>query len=55
MAAVSRLRGFQREMLKEQKKRQRAGAGEQTRLLEVLGMVTQQVTRRARLMRLEIQ
>ncbi len=53
-AVVSRLRGFQREMLKEQEKRGRTGTGEQTRLIEVLGMETRQVTRRARLIRLAL-
>jgi small-conductance mechanosensitive channel len=53
-AVVSRLRGFQREMLKEQEKLQQAGETEQSKLIEVLSMQTQQVTRRARLIRLAL-
>jgi ABC-type multidrug transport system fused ATPase/permease subunit len=50
-AVVSRLRGFQREMLEEQEKRERKGEAEHARLIEVLRTQTQQVTRRARLIR----
>jgi len=50
-AVVSRLRGFQREMLEAQEKLEKTGAVEEVRLLEVLRTQTQQVTRRARLIR----
>jgi Protein of unknown function (DUF2721) len=50
-AVVSRLRGFQREMLKEQQKLAHTGGVEEARLLELLSVQTQQVTRRARLIR----
>ena len=50
-AVVSRLRGFQREMLKEQQKLAHTGGVEEARLLELLSIQTQQVTRRARLIR----
>lgn len=50
-AVVARLRGFQREMLVEQEKLERSGAVEEVRLLEVLRTQTQQVARRARLIR----
>jgi small-conductance mechanosensitive channel len=53
-AVVSRLRGFQREMLEEQEKRERKGEVEHARLIEVLRTQTQQVTRRARLIRLAL-
>lgn len=53
-AVVSRLRGFQREMLKEQEKLERTGALEEARLIEVLRTQTEQVTRRARLIRLTL-
>jgi len=53
-AVVSRLRAFQREMLKEQEKREKAGDGEQARLIEVLSTQTQQVTRRAKLIQLAL-
>ena len=53
-AVVSRLRAFQREMLKEQEKREQTGEVEQARLIEVLRTQTQQVTRRARLIRLAL-
>jgi len=53
-AVVSRLRAFQREMLKEQEKREKTGDGEQARLIEVLSTQTQQVTRRAKLIRLAL-
>ena len=53
-AVVSRLRAFQREMLIEQEKlSQSRGVGE-ARLLELLRIQTQQVTRRARLIRLAL-
>lgn len=54
-AVVSRLRGFQREMLVEQGKLAKTGAVEEARLLEVLRTQTEQVTRRARLIRLALQ
>lgn len=54
-AVVSRLRGFQREMLVEQAKLAKTGAVEEARLLEVLRTQTEQVTRRARLIRLALQ
>jgi len=50
-AVVSRLRGFQREMLEEQQKLAHTGGVEEARLLELLSVQTQQVTRRARLIR----
>jgi len=50
-AVVSRLRGFQREILVEQEKFERSGSVEQARLLEVLRTQTEQVKRRARLIR----
>jgi hypothetical protein len=50
-AVVSRLRGFQREMLTEQEKLDRAGETEQSKLIDVLHTQTRQVTRRARLIR----
>jgi Protein of unknown function (DUF2721) len=50
-AVVSRLRGFQREMLEEQQKLARTGGVEEARLLELLRVQTRQVTRRARLIR----
>ena len=53
-AVVSRLRGFQREMLKEQEKLERTGETDQAGLIEVLRTQTQQVTRRARLIRLAL-
>ncbi len=53
-AVVSRLRGFQREMLKEQEKLERTGGVEEARLIEVLRTQTEQVTRRARLIRLTL-
>jgi small-conductance mechanosensitive channel len=53
-AVVSRLRGFQREMLKEQERLERTGQAEQIGLIEVLRTQTQQVTRRARLIRLAL-
>jgi len=53
-AVVSRLRGFQREMLKEQEKLASAGGTDQSGLIEVLRTQTQQVTRRARLIRLAL-
>lgn len=54
-AVVSRLRGFQREMLQEQDKFARTGGTEQSRLIELLRTQTKQVTRRARLIRLALQ
>jgi len=53
-AVVSRLRAFQREMLKEQEKLARAGGADQSGLIEVLRTQTHQVTRRARLIRLAL-
>jgi uncharacterized protein DUF2721 len=53
-AVVSRLRAFQREMLKEQEKLARAGGTDQSGLIEVLRTQTHQVTRRARLIRLAL-
>ncbi|HYA64249.1 MAG TPA: DUF2721 domain-containing protein [Candidatus Sulfotelmatobacter sp.] len=53
-AVVSRLRGFQREMLMEQEKLARTGAVQEARLLEVLRTQTRQVTRRAKLIRLAL-
>ncbi len=53
-AVVSRLRAFQREMLKEQGKLARSGGTDQSGLIEVLRTQTQQVTRRARLIRLAL-
>lgn len=53
-AVVSRLRGFQREMLVEQEKLARTGAVEEARLLAVLRTQTRQVTRRAKLIRLAL-
>ena len=50
-AVVSRLRGFQREILVEQEKLERTGSVEGARLLEVLRTETEQVKRRARLIR----
>jgi Protein of unknown function (DUF2721) len=50
-AVVSRLRGFQREILVEQEKLERTGSVEGARLLEVLRTQTEQVKRRARLIR----
>jgi VIT1/CCC1 family predicted Fe2+/Mn2+ transporter len=50
-AVVSRLRAFQREMLIEQEKMERAGGSDPSGLIEVLRTQTQQVTRRARLIR----
>jgi Protein of unknown function (DUF2721) len=50
-AVVSRLRGFQREMLKEQQELAHTGGVDEARLLELLSIQTQQVTRRARLIR----
>jgi len=53
-AMVSRLRGFQREMLKAQEKLEMTGAVEEAQLLEVLRTQTEQVKRRARLIRLAL-
>jgi hypothetical protein len=53
-ALVSRLRGFQREILVEQEKLERTGLLENARLLEVLRTQTEQVKRRARLIRLAL-
>jgi hypothetical protein len=53
-AVVSRLRGFQREMLEAQERLERTGAVEEARLLEVLRTQTEQVKRRARLIRLAL-
>lgn len=53
-AVVSRLRGFQREMLVEQEKLARTGEVGEARLLELLRIQTQQVTRRARLIRMAL-
>jgi hypothetical protein len=53
-AVVSRLRGFQREILVEQEKLARTGEVEQSRLIEVLRTQTEQVTKRARLIRLAL-
>ena len=53
-AVVSRLRGFQREMLVEQEKLTRTRDVGEARLLELLTVQTQQVTRRARLIRLAL-
>jgi len=50
-AVVSRLRGFQREMLVEQEKFARGESVEHARLLELLRTQTEQVKRRARLIR----
>jgi hypothetical protein len=53
-AVVSRLRGFQREMLTKQEKMQGAAHAEQVeeqRLMEMLRTQTQQVAKRARLIR----
>jgi hypothetical protein len=50
-AVVSRLRGFQREILVGQERFERTGDVEQARLIELLRTQTQQVTRRARLIR----
>ena len=50
-AVVSRLRGFQREILVEQEKLERTGSVDEARLLEVLRTQTEQVKRRARLIR----
>ncbi len=50
-ALVSRLRLFQREMLREQEKWAKEGPGEHQQLLEVLRTQTLQVTGRARLIR----
>ena len=50
-AVVSRLRGFQREILVEQDRFERSGDVEQARLIGVLRTQTRQVTRRARLIR----
>jgi len=48
---VSRLRGFQREILMEQEKFARTGSVDGARLLEVLRRQTEQVKHRARLIR----
>lgn len=53
-AVVSRLRGFQREMLVEQEKLALTGELGEARLLELLRTQTHQVTRRARLIRLAL-
>lgn len=53
-AVVSRLRGFQREMLKAQEKLERTRGVEEARLIEVLRTQTEQVTRRAKLIRLTL-
>lgn len=53
-AMVSRLRGFQREILKEQEKPRRPGGLEQARLLELLRKQTEEVRRRTRLIRLAL-
>jgi hypothetical protein len=53
-AVVSRLRAFQREMLKEQEKLAREGGTDQSGLIEVLRTQTRQVTRRARLIRMAL-
>ena len=53
-AVVARLRGFQREILVEQEKLERTGAVENARLLELLRTQTEQVKRRARLIRLAL-
>lgn len=53
-AVVSRLRGFQREILVEQEKFERTGSVEHAGLLEVLRTQTEQVKRRARLIRLAL-
>jgi hypothetical protein len=50
-ALVSRLRSFQREMLREQEKWAKEGPGEHQQLLEVLRTQTLRVTARARLIR----
>lgn len=50
-ALVSRLRTFQREMLREQEKWAKEGQGDHQLLLEVLRTQTLQVTKRARLIR----
>ena len=50
-ALVSRLRSFQREMLREQEKWAKEGPGDHQQLLEVLRTQTLQVTGRARLIR----
>jgi len=50
-ALVTRLRLFQREMLKEQEKWAKEGTGDHQQLLEVLRTQTLQVTQRARLIR----
>lgn len=50
-ALVSRLRSFQREMLREQEKWAKEGPGDHQQLLEVLRTQTLQVTERARLIR----
>jgi hypothetical protein len=54
-AVVSRLRGFQREILVEQEKFARTAAVDEARLLEVLRTQTEQVKRRARLIRTALQ
>lgn len=53
-AVVARLRGFQREMLEAQDKLEKTGALEEARLLEVLRTQTEQVKKRARLIRLAL-
>jgi ABC-type multidrug transport system fused ATPase/permease subunit len=53
-AVVARLRSFQREMLEEQEKREKAGQRDQQHLLELLRTQTLQVTRRARLLRMAL-
>ena len=53
-AVVSRLRGFQREMLEEQEKMQREGQLDHSPLLEMLKTQTLHVTRRARLIRMAL-
>jgi len=50
-AVVSRLRGFQREILVEQEKFERTGSVGEARLLDMLRRQTEQVKRRARLIR----
>jgi hypothetical protein len=51
-AVVSRLRGFQREILKEQEKPRRPGGWGQARRLELLRKQTEEVRQRARRIRL---
>jgi len=53
-AVVSRLQGFQREILKEQEKPRRPGGVEQARLLELLRKQTEEVRQRAWLIRLAL-